>query len=1175
MAGELGAQDGLVATYERLVMAKDASRDRIIAHGMRLGQLHEELAAVSDAERTYRTVQRIDPGSRVARDALARLYRDGERWAEYVELEARALDDERGELDDDERIERTLDLASRLVSELERDTEAIDRLARLARDFPGRPRIHDALIELLVARGFWHKAVDELRTAAQEVDDEDYRVAALRRIARIYGEELDVPVRAAEAWGQVREARPDDQDALVELTRLHSAAGAHAKLIPILDARLDTLAADERERVPLLEAKARALHEVDAGADAALDTVGEALALVPGNAELIALRITIARAASDPSHLVASLSDASEPDGWLEAAEVADRRVGDEGTARSLYGRVLELAMGDDAPLDASRLSLAAVDGLVGIAIRDRNGAAEDLAELAGTLVAGPARARVLVELGRSSADRTEARRHFAAAVDDDPEFAVAKLELASVLFEAGELAGAEPLVEEAVAALPRERGGNHDRAIVLYARILERTDREGEANTRLSAALRSAPESLPIRTALVRNHVAAGRHKRALEVALPAVKAMDAGTELEPGSVAAELLAMVARCEAELGRDEDALAHVRRALALDPESPAVRSAAMDLARASGAYADAASHARAMAETAASGPERARHLLAAGIAGWAARDEDLEGDSGQTALGLLHQALAELDGFGCEAADVTELVQVFACAEEGADTALALAVIDGLLDRDELAAERKHDLVLAGAGLALAHGDAADLERVSSLVARARMLVPGSSEAVVTQADVLERMGRSEAIGPLIWSFLSERRQQQVDDPAADARLRVQMARYQTANPEQAIASLEWAGAVDPSVLTAEVCTQLAELYERAGVSGPQVLHNHVALLSQSPLHEPSLRAVADNATADDPDRAWALYRVLATLVPDDEGAREFFAAHELAPNRGSEGAPSTSIIGDLVPADVPDAGVSEALERLWDVAWATLTGGLKAVDVPQETLVSAMGGAPLSATWREVLRVLGPSKTILMDGSMRPEFAATYCEVRCQHPPVIVAGARARASRDARTLRFALARALYCARPDAMFATCVDRSVLASILSAVLAVFHPRHEVRRQRTQGEPEAVRRLVQELTRKVPRSVGRALGNLFEAHADETFDSGVWRRSHVRRANRLGLVVSGEPSAAVRVLAGEDDVCGDALRERLAADTDLRELFGYAISDEYVAARKRLGFGVRRV
>jgi hypothetical protein len=266
---------------------------------------------------------------------------------------------------------------------------------------------------------------------------------------------------------------------------------------------------------------------------------------------------------------------------------------------------------------------------------------------------------------------------------------------------------------------------------------------------------------------------------------------------------------------------------------------------------------------------------------------------------------------------------------------------------------------------------------------------------------------------------------------------------------------------------------------------------------------------------------------------------------------------------------------------VVEALLQLWEGGATLLGEHLPKLEISADARVSPLGEGLVSQAWAELLKRLGQSKVALVDAlglpeeheANRPDGARDggFFHVRCQNPPVILADGRAFNTDDPDELRFALGRAIYFTRPEAVFAVGLRRVVLAQVLSAVFQVFHPRHIRRRHHARSEDEDfVGHLGQELARKLPVKVARRLGTVFKTHEDDSFDTRTWRAWVRCCGNRVGLALSGQLSAALRVLNdGDLEPVGDDLRGWAAHDGDVRDLLAFAASPAYVLARRELG------
>lgn len=1268
LAARHGVIERLLQAYE-LLLSESAMPEHVVANNLRIAELHVEREDWTRAEERYRAVLAVAPQNIGAMEALLAVYETTGKHAEWADVYSDLLDALANELTPEERIERSLRLCDVLETKLARPREAIDRLELLSREFPDRREVHDALVHLLVTTRQWQQAIEALRTAAEHVPDDRYRLELLAQIADIYETKLGLADRAIGAWVEIVELHQgnDDEHALAKLQELYLATGRFEPALPIIEKRLAARPEDGEERIALLVAKARVLQEGSgdgesatatleelvrvapdndevvlglsrlyrrqgrqddgitllrdhlarvAGTDearhvrlatalaevldqeghdprGALAVIAAALAQRPGTPALLRAQGKLARAVHDEPLLVESLAALPDPDGLLEAADLLRTRLKDSARAVRLYSRVLAEAKAAVDDPEAPRRLASALEGLVRLRIDDRDiaGAMEfmdrQLAEMKGPTI----RAQLLTEMGRityrSTGDVAAARQRFDAALAEDPDYARAKLGLGEMLAEAGRHDEAEQLLEQAVDALGL--GGDPAQlatGLLALAQVLEQSGRHADAHRRLTLAARHAPDNLEIRAAIVRNRVLAGRHRDALAAADQLEEKLAEGFERTPKQLRllSDVIAFVAESALALKQPDEALARYRRAALLDPSNPNVLEPLIGLCQERGALVEAARAAAALARQLTDPRTRGQKFIEAGMlfsdAAAALADGaepaagENEGELRKAAFENIRLGLELLEEHNVAALDRTQLEVAFR-ATAAHDPAIALRCLDRLLLQPDLGRERRHDLVLEGVDIAL--GRDHNVELAERLARQARELQPSSSAAVLAQARVLEAAGRTDEIEPLVESYFgSLGRRARTSDVGTRVALLMRLAEIQQAWPDKAIASLEHALELDPTALGPAERRTLAEQYDRAGIYGPRVLANHVEVVAGDPLDGRSLAALArHHADSGDHDRAHALYEVLALRDPEDAGARAYLDSVQVITSAGTELQTAA-----VVPSLPSDGGIGEALLALLDGGTAILAEYLPRIDVPPEARISPLGEGLLAQCWGEVLKRLGMSKVALVahhalapaeDG---PELEdGDWLEVRCQQPPIIIARAPAFAVTDADGLRFALARALYSTRPEAVFAIGLRRATLARLISALLQAFHPRHG-RRKHHQKPEDYVARLSQELLRKLPMRTSRQLGQLFKDHEDEPFDSRQWRAWIRRAGNRVGLAVSGDLAAAIRVVTRSAETpTGEALVLAAQADEDLRDLIAFAASAAYAAVRQQLGNEIR--
>jgi hypothetical protein len=483
---------------------------------------------------------------------------------------------------------------------------------------------------------------------------------------------------------------------------------------------------------------------------------------------------------------------------------------------------------------------------------------------------------------------------------------------------------------------------------------------------------------------------------------------------------------------------------------------------------------------------------------------------------------------------------------------------------------------------------------------------------PLSSAAILAKAEVLEAAGRTEELQPLVSGFLARLEAERASrsdaestgagrgepdlDLAARVTLLIRLASLQDElAPAEAAASLE-----DAARLTAKMRKpslsdfglaqrkQLAQLYERLHEAGKvtsehKVASNHRGLLQLDPVYLPSLRALARRSREHKHyQRARALYSIISLLEPDSssaegEDARAFLAAHVEVAGPEPQELDLPAVTGELPN----DGGLPSALAQLWEAGQGLLGDVFGRLEFDAKARVSPVGEGVLAQAWREVLRRLGQTKVALvadptLDDRERSSDDPTFdwVEPRCQLPPILIAGKRAREAGEdqRRMLEFMLARGLYCARSEIVMFAGLERSKLAAISSAVLLALHPRHAQRKQNTRAANDAVSKLGHELGRKLPIRVARQITTDFTEHQAERFDARALRVWVRRAADRVGLLVCGDLQVAIAALAaaGPEQMRDRPLAERVAADPDLHALLGFVASGAYADRRRQLGW-----
>lgn len=1163
--------------------------------------LHERLERSEEAIEHLELLVRQCPRQRRVHEALIGILVALERWQPAIE----AMRIGWTTLDDDEfRFTFQVRAAELYENRLELPDRALATLAELT-EIPEEQLPEGLLDDLLrvqqrlyasTARSEELVATIDRRLDRLDAEDQDERISLLVAKSRALQEGLGDEEGAMTALEELYREAPDRDEVVRALARMYRKAGRYPDGIDLLRKHWESLPPDSERALAMATELADVMADEGGDARGARPVVEAALEHHPRDPGLVDRRVALARTLHDQAGLVDALQGRGGPDDLLEAARLLHHELSDGARAMRLYSRVLSNAKrASDDPAQARRLA-AALEGLVKLRVSDGDteGAMEfmdrQLAEVEGPAI----RALLLAEMGRityqSTGDIAAARERFDAALREDPEHAAAKLGLARILVEADEIADAESLLTTAVDALAlANRQDDLVDALVLLAEVLERTERSGEAYRRLTAALRHDPDNLEIRAAVVRNRHGAHRHRDAVT----AVEQIEQRLTEHPPTedqrrLVSDTFVLAALSEKAQKHPAAVYARYRRAAEIDPSNSAALEPLVGLCQEHGAWTDAAVFALALARGSEDVSLRTQRFVEAAqlyFDAAAAVADAHDPDAPQSPEELRQSAMQAMRS-GLDLAEGNEASLVERGAWEAAfrhasplDAVTALRILERLFRHQDLAPQREHDLLLEGVRLALEAGER--LELAERYAFKARQLVADSSAAVMAHAEVLQATDRVDEIEPLVESFFKAR---PTDGDAKERSNRItlllRLAELQSSQAEKAAASLERAATLSPDALGAAERRTLAELYAQLGRRDDAAVDNHRRLLEQDPLFVPSLGALAaHHAERGELDHARALYQLIDLVEPEHAEAGAFLERHTQRVSPPDGPMPEEWILALRAPA-IPDAGVGEALLQLWDGGAALLAEHLPRIDVPPDTRVSPLGDGLVAKTWAGMLRRLGQQKIALVDTMALPEEHEDerpdgardggYFHVRGQNPPVILADSRAWNTDSAEELRFALGRAVYFTRPDAVFAVGLRRATLAHVLSATFQAFHPRHMRRRHHARGSDDPVAKLSAELARKLPMKVSRRLTSLFKTHEDEPFDTPSWRAWVRRCGNRVGLALCGDLRAALRVLnVGDPEPVGEALRQWADYDGDVRDLLVFASSEAFVVARRGLG------
>ncbi|HWM85705.1 MAG TPA: tetratricopeptide repeat protein, partial [Kofleriaceae bacterium] len=281
LAGRLESWEEALGALERALEAADpadlAARGAILRD---IAQLSEQKLGDRDrATDGYRRLLEVDPGSnaetsRAAAQALDRLYGEGERWPQLIDIVRRQAEWAENR---DERLALMTRLA-RLEEERGGDRRAAIAAWRdvLGEDGDSADAL-DALERLYLQEGDLRELADVLRRRVELASDAGNKRLHLERMARLYERDLGSTAEAVSAWLEVLDFLPEDVGALDELARLYRADERHADLLEVIERRL-AVTTTTGERLALVHELGELLHRHLGRESEALERYAEVLA---------------------------------------------------------------------------------------------------------------------------------------------------------------------------------------------------------------------------------------------------------------------------------------------------------------------------------------------------------------------------------------------------------------------------------------------------------------------------------------------------------------------------------------------------------------------------------------------------------------------------------------------------------------------------------------------------------------------------------------------------------------------------------------------------------------------------------------------------------------------------------------------------------------------------------
>ncbi|AUX43259.1 protein kinase [Sorangium cellulosum] len=532
--------------------------------------LETKLSEGDRARDLYEQIFAEDPGHTKACDALLRIYRRVEDHAGYARILERRAEALRGE----ERVDTMCRLAelyedrlgdlheatSRYEAALELDPQSLTALRGLDRIYSRTERYKELLENL-------ERQIELSATPRQKIN-------LYERLAGLHDEQFLDHTKAAEAFEAILKIDGAHEGSLAALGRHYRALERWEDVVQLYERQLG-IVSDDKRREELLLAMGRVLLEQIGSPERARKAYERVLAIDPHHAGALESLAHVRAATGDAAAALSAVESLartaktaeSRADLWIRAAKMLEER-GDRDGAIERYKTALDAQPTNAVASSALRAAY--------LARGDATSAVELISREAEVAEGNRAKARLYGEMALLLRERLkdDARAAEAAtrAVDLDPTSVLGLMISGDLAFEAGRFIEAarhyESLANRAD-SLPREQGL---KVLFRYVDALGKSGSSGKAIGAVPALLALAPDDPAAISRAAKINLDAGKAREAAE--LYGRLTDGAGARL-PDPERAEALLRLGEARLAAGDPGGAVAPLTEAADLLPESPA------------------------------------------------------------------------------------------------------------------------------------------------------------------------------------------------------------------------------------------------------------------------------------------------------------------------------------------------------------------------------------------------------------------------------------------------------------------------------------------------------------------------------------------------------------------------------------------------------------------------
>jgi tetratricopeptide (TPR) repeat protein len=1156
--GNKGALDGAASVYRKLqqwselasilLLRADASGTKSsVARDLRAeaAELYEtKLGALEPARDLYERVFNEDATNEKAMDGLVRLHEsagDYEKFVTVLESRARALTGEarRSVLF---RLGEAAELYMKDVN------EAIRRYQQVVAEDPVHAEALKGLDRAFSQTNRFRDLVQNLEMQIEAAATPRQKIQLWERVAAIWDEEFLDHAKAAAAWENVLDLDPEHDDALANLTRHYRVLERWNDVVLVYERHIELLHGDKVRQLEKLLGLGRVLAEGLKVPERAIAVYEKVLAVDPGNGEALEATAKLKVGTGETHGAVQaietmarnSLAPQERADHYLRAAQVLEAR-GDMDAAIERYKLALDANPKDRAAALILRSAY--------VSRGDVNAAAQLLEQEIRLTESEAARAKLQGEMAALCRDRLgndgRAESWAKLALDVDPTNLDALRVMGDIGFDAGRLVEASRYYEQVCHRTDALAPEDAVRVLAAYAECLVKNNTPKKAVDVAERLIKVAPDDVAVLkrgAELVFEH---GEPQRSFELHWELSHRM----QHAPDADRAKVLYRLGESARRAGDINAAQKPLEDAAALDPEATAPLRALALVQGAKGNW-DLALGTMYRQLESEHGEDRVNLLLEIGdLAAAQLKDPSYAAKS-------YLAALAEKPN---DRKILTKLMQLYSAEKDWDRLVKVVLKLADFVDDEKQKAKYLHT---AGR---IAWKELGDVKLGSQILARALEVDPEAEGVVKDGVEVHSLAGNAEALKEAL------KRQVKVasDTGDKDLMLRTLMTLADLylrhfKRLDQAVAVYEAALEIDPDNI--ERREFLAELY---GSDTSQYLDKAIAaqldIVQRDPFRPEAHKALRRLHTeAHQPDGAWCACQTLYVLGQADGEEERFYLRM-----RSEEG---ISPKNRLTDADfhnfLMDRRAEPLLTALFTViqpaVMLTRSKPLQQLGYGPELLIDPAHGQVASAqVIPYVADILGMPCPPLFQN---PNDLGELSFVHAQHPSIVLGTSVIGVALPLQTVAFMAARHLTYYRQGLYVRQLVPTTIgQKAWLFAAIRLMQPQFPI--------PPDIQGQAQEASVALDRAIvgpqrdhlARVVSKLMQEGA--ALDLKKWMVGVDLTADRAGLLLCDDLATAVEVIRASDPSSSS-----VAAADRVEEIYKYAVSAQYMGARRQLGIGI---